>query len=240
MLVDDELSAIEGLSLLINQFCPSLHICGSTTMPQQAPQLIEEICPDIVFLDINMPRLGGFDLLRLFDKRDFYVVIITASENHALEAIKSDVSGYLLKPFVVSELIEVVCKIQEKITNQNSLLISRVRMRKIILPVLDGSRVIEIENVIMLKADGLYTIVYYKGERPFMTFMLLKNLEDSFHSNVFFRSHKSYYINLNFVLKFDTVSSQVSLIQECLAQVSRRKKFELVEKLKLFSMPFNL
>ena len=231
VIVDDESSAIEGLSLLIKQYCPALEIVGSTVLPNRASAIIEKQLPDIVFLDINMPRLGGFDLLKLFKKREFYVVIITASEKHAIEAINADVAGYLLKPFVVDDLVAVVDKIQQKIAAQIANTTGALRKRKVSLPVVEGFRVLEVEKVIMLQAYGLYTTVYYEGEAPIKSFVMLKHFESFFLGTQIVRTHKSFLVNLDRVIAFIPIINTLTLAEGHTALVSRRKRVELGEML---------
>ena len=121
VLIDDEISGLKGLQLLMEKYCPQIKIVASTKDPLKGVELINDYRPEIVFLDINMPKLNGFELLDKLTYKDFQLIFTTAHEEHALKAIKQNAVDYLLKPITGSDLKLAISK-TEKLIKENKIL----------------------------------------------------------------------------------------------------------------------
>ncbi len=240
ILVDDDVNCITALAGIIKSYCPKLKILGSANNIVDVVKLINETNPQLVFLDVEIGEEMGFDLFQYFPSPDFEVVFTTAHEKYALKAIKSSCYDFLLKPVNIQELIAVVTKLEhEKKSDpkQNvNILLDNLktkdhRLKKIAIPSNDGYAFIDVTDIISLEADGKYTkIVASNGVRSLST----KNIgefEELLDPSVFFRTHKSWVVNLQHIRKFLKNESQVLLSNDTLADVSSRKKEEF---LKLF------
>lgn len=238
IIVDDDKSCIDTLEAILKKYCPQLQIVGSATNISDAVQLINSTSPQLVFLDVEIGSEMGFDLFNYFSSPEFEVVFTTAHEKYALKAIKSSCYDFLLKPVVIQEVVNVVSKLEKEkksSSGQNAaVLLDNLRskdntIKKIAIPSNDGYAFINIDDIISLEADGKYTkIVTESGLRSLST----KNIgefEELLNTNIFFRTHKSWIVNLNHVKKFIKAESKVLLSNETSAEVSSRKKEEFIK-----------
>jgi two-component system LytT family response regulator len=116
IIIDDEPDAVEFISSIIGEYCPGLEVTGKAHNVKDGVQLIKEIKPELVFLDVEMPNGTGFDLLTHFPEKDFDVVFITAFNHYAIKAIKFSAVDYILKPININEFIEAVNRVVHKRT----------------------------------------------------------------------------------------------------------------------------
>lgn len=114
ILIDDEADAREGLKLALTKYCPEAAILQVCETPQQGLEAIEKLEPDLVFLDVQMPGMSGFDLLQQIRRINFAVIFVTAFDRYAIKAIKFSALDYLLKPIDVDDLIHAVQKVKEQ------------------------------------------------------------------------------------------------------------------------------
>src|SRR5664280_2245548 len=113
-IIDDEPDALDFISSIAAEYCPDLDVCGKANNVKEGINLINEIKPDLVFLDVEMPNGTGFDLLAQFPEKNFDVVFITAFNHYAIKAIKFSAVDYILKPININEFIESVNKVIQK------------------------------------------------------------------------------------------------------------------------------
>ena len=217
----------------LKKYCPNVQILGSALNIGDAVQLINTKSPQLVFLDVEIGKETGFDLFNYFSSPEFEVVFTTAHEKYALKAIKSSCYDFLLKPVNIQELVNIVSKLetekkQHPEKNVNVLLDNLKSkdnvLKKIAIPSTDGYLFINIEEIVSLEAEGKYTkIVTSAGLKP----ISIKNIgefEELLNSELFFRTHKSWLINLNYVKKYTKTDNQVLLSNNTFADVSSRKK----------------
>ena len=238
VLVDDEPGNIELMQQMLQQYCKQVYVCGSATTIKAATQLIELHAPALVFLDVEMKNETGFDLFKQFASPAFQVIFVTAHEKYALQAIRSSCLEYLLKPVDYKELIAAV----DKFEKQHQLALTQKRMetllgnisgkknqiRKIAIPTGDGLIFINTNEIIYCEASGNYTIISTAGER-ITSSKTLKEYEEMLADPVFFRCHKSFLINLDFVKKFSrTDGFRVQMQNEAWIDIAVRKKDEFI------------
>ncbi|NJO90168.1 MAG: response regulator [Chloroflexia bacterium] len=118
LIIDDEAHCVEALMILLNKYCPNVNVISTCTDGECGLKSIEEHQPDLVFLDIAMPKMGGFDMLSRLDKIDFEIIFTTAYDNFAIKAFKVSAVDYLLKPVDKQELINAVNVAEERIELQ--------------------------------------------------------------------------------------------------------------------------
>lgn len=240
VIIDDEKNCIDALSGIIKSYCPQLKVLATANTISDGVKLINSEKPQIVFLDVEIGNEMGFDLFQYFPTPDFEVIFTTAHEKYALKAIKSSCYDFLLKPVNIQEVIVVVSKLEKEKRNGQSqnvnVLLDNLKakdnfLKKIAIPSNEGYSIINIDEIISLEADGKYTkIITNAGLRSLST----KNIgefEELLNPELFFRTHKSWIVNVNHIKKFLKNESQVLLSNETLADVSSRKKDEF---LKLF------
>jgi two-component system LytT family response regulator len=244
VIVDDEQNNIGALQSMLSQFCPEIRVDGTASNAQEAYQIIKELNPQLVFLDIEMPFGNGFDLLERMVPVEFEVIFVTAFDQYAITAFKYAALDYLLKPVSIEELKRAVnrsiVRIEEKNVNTRiASLISNIRndspgLKKIGLPASEGLVFEEIENIMHLQADSNYTIVFIKDKKKMMIAKTLKEFEDILPPALFCRLHHSHIVNLNYISKYyKGRGGYVELSDGTIVEVSSRKKDDFLEKFKI-------
>jgi two-component system LytT family response regulator len=197
-----------------------------------AKELINIHKPDVVFLDINMPVLDGFDFLEEYENRDFMVVFVSAHEEFGINAVKVDATDYLLKPINIKELKQTVKKLLF-IKNKELKVETFQEVNRLILPATHGFDVFEFDDLIRLEADGCYTLVIIKDGKNKMVSHTLKDFEDTLPKERFFRIHKSHLINLKYIKEYSNYSGNyITMTDGSKVEISRRKAPEFIQKIK--------
>lgn len=233
IIVDDELHGRENLKKIIETYVPEISIKGLADSVVNAVELVNNYKPEVVFLDINMPVLNGFDFLDEFDERNFMVVFVTAHEEFGIQAVKAGAADYILKPVNIKELKQTVKKLltMRKNFKKSS---AQVNNDKIVIPTSHGFDVVLAEDIIRLEAEGCYTKIIFKNGKNKIVSRTLKEFEDNVPKEKFFRIHKSHLINLNYIKAYSSVSGYyVTMIDGSKIEISRRKAPEFTRKIKV-------
>jgi two-component system LytT family response regulator len=212
IIVDDEQNAVDFISSIINEYCPGLQVAGKANNVAEGIERINELQPDLLFLDVEMPNGTGFDLLSHFPEKNFEVVFITAFNHYAIRAIKFSAVDYILKPINITEFIEAVDRVIKKRadTTRNSNENFKVLMEnlktshpsRLAIPTSDGMEYLNPREIIRIEADRSYSWFYLSGNRKILVSKHLKEFQDLLDERNFFRSHNSHLINLRFVRKY--------------------------------------
>jgi two-component system, LytTR family, response regulator len=242
ILIDDEANCLEMLAILIKKYCPMLQIIGQYDKPDLGIEGILSLKPDLVFLDVEMPILTGFDVLQRCRMVPFQVIFTTAYNKYALQAIKYSALDYLLKPVNPEELITAV----EKAFSPKSAL-SQAEQRhilfdyiqslkpakeKIALATADSIVFLDIKTIVFCESEGNYTKVYC-GNKPAELFTKsLKEFEELLSDASFYRTHQSYLVNLKYVVKYiKSDGGELLMTNGKTLPISRQKKNEVLEAL---------
>ncbi|MCE2995672.1 MAG: LytR/AlgR family response regulator transcription factor [Cyclobacteriaceae bacterium] len=198
LVIDDERLARKELLTLLEAH-PSIEVVGEAMHADEAEKMIEELNPDLLFLDIQMPGRTGFQLLESLDSAPM-VVFTTAYDQHALKAFEVNALDYLLKPIVAERLSEAVHKVMDKERMKEG----RSGEKKLGLEdqvfVKDGERCwfVSLANVRMFESDGNYIKVYFDNNRP-MIHKSLNALDEKLDERAFFRASRKHIVNLSWV-----------------------------------------
>ncbi len=198
-IIDDERHCIETLQYDLENECSDvLDIVFTCSKSIDCVKKMREFNPDIMFLDIEMPGISGFDLLKVIEEEHISVVFTTAHARHAVEAISFKPDGYLLKPVDSEELQEVVQRIYDNQQKKNlGSLPGKLAISK-----LDEIELISHSSIIVAKADNNYTEIITNTDKPKLVSKTLKYIEERLPGDQFFRVHKSYLVNLNHITKY--------------------------------------
>lgn len=212
LVIDDEPDAVNFITSIVGEYCPDLEVRGKANNVKDGVQLIKDIKPELVFLDVEMPNGTGFDLLTYFPEKNFDVVFITAFNHYAIKAIKFSAVDYILKPINISEFIESVNKIIHKrrtntyYGNENfEALLENLRTAnpsRLVIPTSDGKEYLNPKDIIRIEADRSYSWFFISDKRKILVSKHLKEFQDLLSDRNFFRPHNSHLINLDFVKKF--------------------------------------
>jgi two-component system LytT family response regulator len=212
ILIDDEVNCLNSLNKLISDFCPEVQVDDLCRSGKKALESIERIGPELVFLDIEMPVMNGFELLEHFKQIPFSVIFTTGYDQYAIKAIRFSALDYLLKPIEPKELIAAVHKVQVQknppFAEQFRMLMDQIQHRetgltKIAVPTSEGFELILADQIIRCEADSNYTRLFLKNRTRIVACRTLKEIEEQLHNfNYFLRVHHSYIVNLNEVTKY--------------------------------------
>jgi len=243
ILIDDEINAIKSLEWELNNFSDKVEIIGKYTSPEEAIIAINELQPDCVFLDIEMPNMDGFQLLSKLSFRKFDLIITTAYDNYAIKAFKENAIDYLLKPVDTDDLLEAIARVLKNRKTQTIGLqlqkmfgevnkAKKAHVSKIQLSV-SGKLIFVVPNdILYCKADGNYTTVFLRNEKKHLISKKIKDVTASFSDTDFFRVHKSYYVNLSAVKEIVKNEGLYLILDNGQdIPVSRTKKEELINRL---------
>lgn len=232
IIVDDELHGRENLKKIIETYCPEIEILGLADSVVNAKALVNIHKPDVVFLDINMPVLDGFDFLDEFDERNFMVVFVSAHEEFGINALKAGAADYILKPINIKELKQTVKKLLSIHTKVNKVE-THPDIGKIVIPTSHGFNVLVIDDIIRLEAEGCYTKVFTKEGKNKTVSRTLKDFEETLPKDLFFRTHKSHIINLKFIKSYSKFGGYCAIMMDnSKVEISRRKVSEFLQRSK--------
>lgn len=211
LIIDDENRTRDLIAKMINSFGLDIEAIPAGENVQSGIAAIEELKPDIVFLDIQMPDGTGFDVLKSVKNKNFEVVFITAHEEFAIKAIKFSALDYLLKPIDPVELklaVEKAIKAvdDKKEESQFEALqynIQPNQKRRLVLKTQESVHVIELDQIIRCEADRNYTSFFLLGGKKILVSKTLKEYETLLSSHNFLRIQQSHLINLDYVDRYD-------------------------------------
>lgn len=212
IIIDDEVHCIDTLSMLLADYSPEVELMDKCMSAKKGLEAIEKIKPDLVFLDIEMPIMNGFEMLEQLKQIPFSVIFTTSYDQYAIKAIRFSALDYLLKPIDPKELINAVQKIQGKklppSAEQFRMLIDRVynkgnKITRLAVPTSEGFELIPVEEIIYCEADDNYTHLFLKNKKRIVACRTLKEVEEQLSDFAsFIRVHHSYIVNLNEVNKY--------------------------------------
>lgn len=211
VVVDDELNSVKLLVHFIEKYCPNIIIVGEAYTKDDAVVLINKTKPKLLFLDIRLDIGTSFDLLNELTYKEAKFIFVTAYNEYAIKAFKYNAVDYILKPLDIEELITAVNKVFKDVekniyTNKeqlrylhNSMLIRREEFEFLAIPTINKIEFIKICDVIYLKSDGRYTLIYLVNGKKMIASKNLGEYEMILNPAFFFRIHRSYIVNLNFI-----------------------------------------
>lgn len=211
ILVDDESNSLEMMEWLLQTYCPQVKVEALCSNAESGMQAIAKYRPDVVFLDIEMPHMNGFDMLEQFDKLYFDVVFCTAYDQFAIKAFKYSALNYLLKPVDPDDLKETIRRIEAKhaipTREQLELLISGIKttqkqtVNRIALTTSDGMIFVSTADILYCEAESNYTSVVLQNKKIVVS-KTLKEIDEALAGPDFYRIHNSFLININQVQRF--------------------------------------
>lgn len=235
VIIDDEASSRNALKQKLSRHCSNLVVIAECENGEEGISLLSETECDIVFLDVEMPRMNGFTMLQNLDKRNFEVIFITAYDHYAIRAIKFSALDYLVKPVEIEDLKTAVEKATQKRNNSSgnerlellleNLLQPKTALPRIAIPSMEGIQFVNTDNIIFLEANSNYTCFYINNNSKITVAKTLKEFEEILPQGIFIRIHHSYIINKNMVEKYIRgEGGQVIMKNGKVLDVSRRKK----------------
>lgn len=212
VIIEDEEASRVTLRNYVAKYCDGIEVVGEADGIKKGVEVIEKCRPDLVFLDIEMPYGNAFDLLEQFDNVFFETIFVTAYSNYAVKAINYSACHYLLKPIDIEELVTATNKVADKIQKQKrteenintkilleNIHITNSQLKKIVLPVLDGFEVVEVQEIIRCKANDNFTDFHLIDGKKKVICRTLKFYDQILSELGFIRVHKSHLVNMQYV-----------------------------------------
>jgi two-component system, LytTR family, response regulator len=239
IIVDDEKRARETISSILSLYCKNVEVVGEAENVQSAEALIEQVKPELVILDINMPGGNGFELLKKYKPLPFKVIFITAYEEYAVKAFKFSALDYVLKPVNPDELIESISRAAEAINKDNLSLkldafihnMEDIKRdgKKIVLKTSDNIHIVNVNDIIRCEADKNYSSFFLINNKKILVSTTLKDYDEMLTPYRFFRAHQSHLINLNHIERYEKRDGGHLIMKDgSIVPVAIRKKDELL------------
>lgn len=240
IIVDDEVISRNVIREYLAKYCPDVQLLGEADSVQTAFTLIRKSAPDILFLDVEMPRGNGFDLLEQLGDVSFETVFVTAYDHYAIQALNYSAAYYLLKPVSIDELVAAVEKIKKQKQQEHNIPHARLilenlraeggRNKKIVLPLLEGFEVVKVDDILYCEANDNFTDFHFISGGKRMICRNLKFYEELLGNAGFMRVHKSHLVNLDHVVKYTKgKGGQLTMTDGMNISVSPQKKDQLLE-----------
>lgn len=211
IIIDDEQHCINSLSADLAKHCSNVQIQATCNSAKDGILAIKKFKPRLIFLDVEMPWMNGFEMLEMLDHIDFCIIFTTAYDKFAAKAFRISAVDYLLKPIDVNDLKIAVKKAEEKILASEGTiniqnLLHNIRQpsqqQKIAFPQREGYEFIPAENILYCSAEGAYTYIHLVGNKKFLVSKTLGDVEEMLPADIFLRIHHSVVINLQHITNF--------------------------------------
>lgn len=242
LIVDDETTAVKTLSLMIQHYIPEIGEVKTTTDPYEGLLLLKNFKPQLLFLDIQMPLMSGFEFIKKVPSIAFSIIFTTAHDEYAIDAIRLSALDYLLKPIAADELQNAFLRFIQKqegtqVTEplyQNFMHNLNVKDRKdfkLALATSRGTFFFKPEEIVRLEGEGNYTKFHFTDKTSLLTTYTMKNYEDILINYDFLRVHKSHLVNREHIVNL-TSDGMLTMSDLSRVEVSRRRKNEVIAVLK--------
>ena len=240
IIIDDEKKSRDLLESMISRYLSEkVQVVSKLSSISDAIDTINNDCPDLVFLDIHLDDKSGLELLYHYkDSNLFDVIFVTGYPNYAIDAVRYNAIDYILKPVNMVDLVSAVKRYEKKSFETKINLESNIDFNKtvsqrdsIAFPSKNGFKLEKISSILYCEAKGNYTDVHLYGKGQIMVSKTLKKVVEMIDHFDFFRIHKSFYLNMNFISSYNRSENLVELKNGIFLPVSVRKNDSFVKKL---------
>ena len=240
LIIDDEKHCIDNLQWQLKQYCPEVEVTATCTNAETGLNEIYRQQPQLVFLDVEMPGMTGFEMLEKITDINFDIVFTTAFNQYAIRAIKFGALDYLVKPVDKDELRAAIDKVikhtRGESLKQLTALLTHIRksndlsFQKIALPTMHGYELIPLNNIMYCESKNNYTDVRLNNRQHLVISRTLKEIEELLDMSPFFRIHNSYLVNLQYAIRYIKGDGGALVLNNDISvPVSRNKKEELLK-----------
>ena len=210
IIVDDEPHSCKVLSTLLERYCAEVKVLAVCHSAEEGLAAIQQYQPRLVFLDVEMPRMNGFEMLEQLPEINFDLIFITSYDQYAIKAFRFSAVDYLLKPIDRTELQKAVRKVMahspKQLSQQLDILLQKINSSastyKLALPTMEGLQIIPADDIVYCESDSNYTTIYLKNKQKVVVPRTLKEIEELLEDHPFVRAHHSYLVNLNEISKY--------------------------------------
>lgn len=212
LVVDDEQYCRDNLKWMLENYCPEIQAIQTAAGAEEARKLLAGEEPDVLFLDIQMPKEDGLTFLEKLGERKFSVIFTTAHNEYALKALKLHAFDYIEKPISMDELRDSVAALKRQNGHRKGTSISEVRALvreaareqaedRIAIPLREGIEIVHVREIVHLEASESYTVIHLESGSKVLSSKNIKVYEDKLDPDIFFRIHKSHIVNMRHHLR---------------------------------------
>jgi two-component system LytT family response regulator len=241
LIIDDEQHCIDRLQKLIERLSDKLHVAGVCRNVEEALLAIDEVKPDLIFLDVHLQERTGFDILTQLNSIPFEIIFTTAFDQYAVHAFKFCALDYLLKPIEEQDLREAINKIDRKASEKESslkidMLFHNLRniehsQHRICIPNLNGFNFVSVNDIIRCQSNNNYTTIFLKDQQKLVAAKTLKDFEELLEDKNFFRVHNSHLVNMSYIRKYNKGNGGFITLQDGTEiEVSARRKDQFLKR----------
>lgn len=250
LVIDDESKSRKSLAQKLADYCPEIEVAGEASNGEEGIIAIRQFLPDLIFLDIEMPKMNGLQMLEQIGDFEGAIVFTTAYNEYAIRAFKFSAFDYLLKPIDIQELKSTVNRLiktkevgnpkakGEAQQDQLNLLIEHLKggpelPKKIAIHTQEAMYFFDLDEITRFEANSNYTFIYFVNGTKMLASKTLKEFEELLPSKQFFRVHHSSIINLKFVRKYlKSDGGTIEMADGTHVDISRRKKDDFLQMIK--------
>ena len=240
IIIEDEPVSREMLTLMLQRYKDDIEIIDTCSNPTDGIESIAKHQPDLIFLDIQMPKMNGFDMLKKIPVINFEVIFTTAFDQYAINAIRISALDYLLKPVDDEDLALAIEKCKERLQSKksgkqfenlfNNLVNKNPLDKTLALAASDGISFVKMCDILRVEANGRYTKFYLLNKETILVSKTLGDFEEILAANQFFRIHDSSIINLNHVKKYIRGDGGLVVLSDNTElDVARRRKEDFIK-----------
>ncbi|MBX2933042.1 MAG: response regulator transcription factor [Ferruginibacter sp.] len=244
IIIDDEQHCINALQSDLKNNCPNVQVMETCSSAKAGIMAIKKHNPQLVFLDVEMPWMNGFEMLEVLGEVNFSIIFITAHDEFAVKAFRISAIDYLLKPVDANDLKVAVQKAEVKINEGGgslqhiSNLLRNIHqptfMQKIALPNRIGYEFADVSSIIYCEAEGAYTKIFMLGDKKVLVSKTLGDIEELLPTELFIRIHHSTVVNVSFIIQFSRIDGGYVILKNGQKlSVSKAKKEALMERMGL-------
>jgi two-component system LytT family response regulator len=235
IIIDDEENSRSNTKSMLASYCPEIEVIAEAGSGMEGKKLIQDLKPEVVFCDINMPGMTGLEMIDGLVHRDFCLIFLTAYSEHGINAVKAGAIDYLLKPLLLGELQGAVKKVvkhyEQKGTPISPALVNDKNL--VLINHSKGFTLIDYKDIVWLEASDNYTNIFLNNSKKIVASKTLKEFEAILPTTVFFRIHRSSLINIDFIKEYSNAEGGTIIMADGTSiQVSKARSQEFAEFLK--------
>jgi two-component system LytT family response regulator len=234
IIIDDEENSRSNTKSMLASYCPEIEVIAEASSGMEGKKLIQDLKPQVVFCDINMPGMTGLEMIEGLVHRDFCLIFLTAYSEHGINAVKAGAIDYLLKPLILSELQGAVKKVVQYYEQKGQSSSTATNDKNLVLiNHSKGFTLIDFKDIVWLEASDNYTNLFLNGGKKIVASKTLKEFEAILPNNVFFRIHRSSLINIDYIKEYsNSEGGTIIMADGTNIQVSKARSQEFSEFIK--------
>lgn len=232
IIIDDEENSRSNTKNMLSNYCPEIEVIAEAGSGMEGKKLIQELKPQVVFCDINMPGMSGIEMIDSLVHKDFCLVFLTAYSEHGINAVKAGAIDYLMKPLILGELQGAVKKIVQHYEQKAGGASGATTQDKnlVLINHSKGFTLIDYKDIVWLEASDNYTNLFLNTGKKIVASKTLKEFEAILPTTVFFRIHRSSLINVDYIKEYSNAEGGTIIMTDGTnIQVSKARSQEFAE-----------